>query len=105
MLEGIDIAAQVGTPVYASAAGVVSFVKYNYRPNKGYGREVVIDHGNGIKTRYAHLSEISVRVGQKVNRWDAIGRVGKTGRATGPHLHYEVIVESRHIDPIRYILE
>jgi len=102
---GIDIAAQVGTPIYSSAAGVVRFVKHNYSPNKGYGKEVVIDHGNGIKTRYAHLSKINVRVGQKINRWDVIASVGETGRATGPHLHYEVILDGKQVDPLQYILE
>ncbi|MBN1155204.1 M23 family metallopeptidase [candidate division KSB1 bacterium] len=105
MHNGIDIAAQEGTPIYASAAGVVEFAKSNYRPNKGYGMEIVVDHGNGVKTRYAHLSKISVNVGQKVNRWDIIGRVGETGRATGPHLHYEVLVNGKHVDPLQYILE
>lgn len=102
---GIDIAAQFGTPVNATAAGVIIMVKRSYKPNKGYGREVVIDHGNGIKTRYAHLSKIFVKAGQKVDRWDLIANVGNTGRATGPHLHYEVIVNNKQIDPIRYILE
>ena len=105
MHHGLDIAAQVGTPVYASAAGVVRLVKNIYRRNKGYGKEVVIDHGNGLKTRYAHLSKINIRKGQKVNRWDVIAYVGRTGRATGPHLHYEVIVEGKQVDPLQYILE
>jgi len=105
MHKGIDIAAQEGTPVYASAAGVISLVRTRYTPNRGYGREVVIDHGNGLKTRYAHLSKIFVRVGQKVNRWDKIANVGQTGRATGPHLHYEVIVSTAQVDPVKYILE
>jgi murein DD-endopeptidase MepM/ murein hydrolase activator NlpD len=105
MHKGIDIAAQVGTPVYATASGVVSYVQHSYRHNQGYGKEVIINHDNGIKTRYAHLSKISVRVGQKVNRWDTIGTVGNTGRATGPHLHYEVIVNTNQVDPVTYILE
>lgn len=105
MHNGIDIAAQTGTPVYATAAGVVNRVKRNYASNKGYGREVVIDHGYGIKTRYAHLNEIYVKVGQKVERWREIASVGKTGRATGPHLHYEVIVDEKPVDPYEYFLE
>jgi len=105
MHRGIDIAAQTGTPVYAAAAGEVRLVRYNYRPNKGYGREILVDHGYGLKTRYAHLSKVNVKVGQKVNRWDVIASVGSTGRATGPHLHYEVIVEGKQIDPIDFILE
>jgi len=105
MHHGVDIAAQEGTPVYSSASGVVEFVRHNYRPNKGYGKEIVVNHDNGLKTRYAHLSKICVRVGQKVNRWDIVGRVGETGRATGPHLHYEVIVNGKHVDPLKYVLE
>jgi murein DD-endopeptidase MepM/ murein hydrolase activator NlpD len=105
MHKGIDIAAQSGTPIYAAAEGIVSLVRKNYTPNKGYGREVVIDHGKGIKTRYAHLQKIHVRVGQKIKRWDKIATVGRTGRATGPHLHYEVVVSSKQVDPVRYILE
>jgi len=105
MHYGIDIAAQEGTPIYSSAAGVVEFVKTDFRPNKGYGMEIVIDHGNGVKTRYAHLSQINVKVGQKINRWDILGRVGESGRATGPHLHYEVLVDGTAVDPLQYILE
>jgi len=105
MHHGIDIAARLGSPVYATAAGEVRFVKRSYRPNKGYGKEVVIDHGNGIKTRYAHLSKINIRVGQKINRWDIIALVGSTGRSTGSHLHYEVIIENKQIDPFDYFLE
>jgi len=67
--------------------------------------EIVIDHGNGVKTRYAHLSQINVKVGQKINRWDILGRVGESGRATGPHLHYEVLVDGTAVDPLQYILE
>jgi murein DD-endopeptidase MepM/ murein hydrolase activator NlpD len=103
--NGLDIAARTGTPVNAVAAGTVERVKHNYRPNKGYGKEVVINHGYGIKTRYAHLHKIYVRVGQKINRWDVIASVGTTGRATGPHLHYEVIVSNKRVNPIKYILE
>lgn len=102
---GIDIAAEKGTPVFASAAGVVCDLKNDYRRNSGYGNEVLIDHGNGLQTRYAHLSTILVKLGQKVDRWDKIGTVGKTGRATGPHLHYEVLVDTKPVDPVRYILE
>ncbi len=102
---GIDIAAQMGTPVFAAAAGIINLVNNEVSPKGSYGKEVVIDHGNGLKTRYAHLSEIHVKVGQKVNRWDRIGSVGRTGRATGPHLHYEVIVDAQTVDPLLYILE
>jgi murein DD-endopeptidase MepM/ murein hydrolase activator NlpD len=105
MHEGIDIAAPGGTEVVAPATGVVKFVKKQFKRNRGYGKEVLIDHGNGIKTHYAHMHEIFVRAGQKINRWDKIGTVGKTGRATGPHLHYEVIVNNKKVNPIEYFLE
>lgn len=101
---GLDIAAAVGSEVYAPAAGVVVIAKDHYTVGKGYGKEVIIDHGNGLRTRYAHLSEIKVKYGQRINRWDVIGLVGQTGRATGPHLHYEVILNGRPVNPDRYIL-
>jgi murein DD-endopeptidase MepM/ murein hydrolase activator NlpD len=103
--EGLDIAARVGTPINASAAGTVEKVQHHYNSGKGYGKEVVINHGNGIKTRYAHVHNIYVRTGQKVNRWDVIASVGQTGRATGPHLHYEVEVNGKKVNPVKYILE
>jgi murein DD-endopeptidase MepM/ murein hydrolase activator NlpD len=102
---GIDIAAMIGTPIHASAAGKVIYVNQVTGPKINYGKEVVIDHGDGTKTRYAHLSKIHVRVNQFVNRWDVIGEVGKTGRATGPHLHYEVVVNDKRVNPELYILE
>lgn len=98
--EGIDIAAPVGTPILATAAGTVRNV-YN---NGGYGLMVVIYHGRGVVTRYAHLSKFSVHVGQQVKRGDNIGEVGKTGIATAPHLHYEVLEYGRAVDPKLYIL-
>jgi murein DD-endopeptidase MepM/ murein hydrolase activator NlpD len=70
----------------------------------GYGILVVIDHGYGIETRYAHLSRYAVHVGQSVKRGDRLGWVGSTGLSTGPHLHYEVLVNGRAVDPLRYIL-
>jgi murein DD-endopeptidase MepM/ murein hydrolase activator NlpD len=102
--QGLDIGAPRGTEVFAPAHGVVEFVKTTYRRNRGYGRAVVIDHGYGIKTLYGHLSEIKVKVGQKIERWDVVGLVGETGRATGPHLHYEVWVDGETCDPLRFIL-
>lgn len=102
--DGIDISAEVGTEVYAAAAGVVVKAINNYSPMRGYGKEVVIDHGYGFKTRYGHLSDISVREGQRVNRWDKIGKVGETGRATGPHLHFEVMMNEAPVNPENYIL-
>ena len=101
--DGIDIAASDGTPVYAPADGVVIAVHNPPIARKGYGRYVIIDHGYGYETLYGHLSKINVRVGQKVKRWDKIAEVGHTGRATGSHLHYEVRVHNRPVDPMTYI--
>ncbi len=103
--DGLDISAPVGTRVYAAAAGVVILAKNTYVPGKGYGKEVLIDHGNGLVTRYAHLSKILVTKGQKVDRWEEIGLVGETGKTTGPHLHYEVLVKGKPVDPNFYILD
>jgi len=102
--QGLDIGAPRGTEVFAPANGVVEFVKTTYRRHSGYGKAVVINHGYGIKTLYGHLSAINVKVGQKIERWDLLGLVGETGRATGPHLHYEVWVDGAACDPLRFIL-
>jgi murein DD-endopeptidase MepM/ murein hydrolase activator NlpD len=102
--QGLDIGAPNGTEVFAPANGVIEFVKTAYRRNSGYGRAVVINHGYGVKTLYGHLSAIKVKPGQKIERWDLIGLVGETGRATGPHLHYEVWVDGETCDPLRFIL-
>jgi hypothetical protein len=98
---GIDIVAPRGTPVVASAQGRISAVGHQGE----YGLLVEIDHGYGLVTRYAHLSRASVRVGQSVQRGDTIGNVGQSGLATGPHLHYEVLVNGQAANPRRYILE
>ena len=98
--DGIDIAAEKGTPVYAPADGKVVAVGYD---RNGYGRYVIIDHGYGIRTLFGHLSLATVKKGQKVKRWEKIGEVGRTGRATGYHLHYEVRVKDRPVDPLTYI--
>lgn len=102
---GIDIAAPEGTPIFAPAAGIVIKVVKQYKRNKSYGKYIVIDHGNGYKTVYGHLRDIKVRMGQKVERWDVIGTVGQTGRATGPHLHYEVMSYNKKVNPLDYIYE
>jgi hypothetical protein len=99
--EGIDISAPSGTRIIAPAGGIVITV-YNTEP--GYGKLVAIDHGHGVVTRYAHCSKILVQVGQRVQRNQEIAQVGSTGISTGPHLHYEVIVNGRHQDPRQYIL-
>lgn len=97
--EGIDIYAPLGTPIVAPAAGRVVDV----RTLGGYGRTVKIDHGNGVVTFYAHASKVLVRVGQQVGRNDVIAEVGNTGTVTGPHLHYEVLVNGKPRNPLNYI--
>lgn len=97
--EGLDFGAPVGTPVYATGEGVVVLAE----PWDRYGNTVEIDHGNGITTRYAHLSRIKVKDGQRVSRTTVIGLVGNTGRSTGAHLHYEVRVSDVPKDPIKFI--
>jgi len=103
---GIDISAPRGTDVWATADGVVTRARaHKYTPNKGYGRFVELDHGNGFMTRYAHLSTVDVKVGQKIKRGQVIGKVGDTGSATGPHLHYEVIKSKSPKNPWEYMLD
>ncbi len=97
--EGVDIAATYGNGVYAYSVGKIVEAGWN----GGYGNTILIDHGNGLKTRYAHLSKISVRVGQKVNTGDKIGAVGSTGFSTGPHLHFEVTKNGKTKNPLNYI--
>ncbi|CAN5763440.1 hypothetical protein BH23GEM9_BH23GEM9_34880 [soil metagenome] len=98
---GIDIVAPRGTPVVASAHGRILSVGHQGE----YGLMVEIDHGYGVMTRYAHLSRATVRVGQNVQRGDSIGNVGQSGLATGPHLHYEVLVNGQPANPRRFILD
>jgi len=97
---GQDIEAEWGTPVIAGAKGNVSFVGWQ----NGYGQIVVIDHGGGLTTRYGHLSHIDVALNQVVTRGQFIGRVGSTGRSTGPHLHYEVRINDEPVNPLQYLL-
>jgi len=99
--QGLDVVAPQGTKVIAPADGIVTRVG----PAGGFGNSIFVSHGYGLMTRYAHLASMNVRVGQRVKRGDVIGTVGTTGRSTGPHLHYEVLVHQRHVDPVRYILE
>lgn len=98
--EGLDVTAPMGTPIEAPASGTVVQAGWE----AGYGNTVTIDHGYGIMTRFAHASRILARVGDKVVRGDRIALVGNTGLSTGPHLHYEVHVNGRPVDPRRYIL-
>jgi murein DD-endopeptidase MepM/ murein hydrolase activator NlpD len=99
--EGLDIAVDFGTPVSATADGLVIWAA----PHSGYGNIVVLYHSNGITTRYAHLSKITVEPGARVRRGDQIGHAGSTGRSTGPHVHYEVRENDQPVNPIRYIGE
>ena len=99
--QGLDIAAAPGTKVVAPADGIVTMAG----PTGGYGNFLVISHGYGMVTHYGHLQKFMVRPGQRVHRGEVIGMVGSTGRSTGPHLHYEVVVHQRAVDPTRYILD
>lgn len=97
--KGVDFAASTGTPIYATADGIVTGASWQ----SGYGRLVKIQHEFGIETRYAHLNRIRVKVGQRVSRGDRIGDMGASGRVTGVHLHYEVRVGGRAVNPMIYI--
>jgi murein DD-endopeptidase MepM/ murein hydrolase activator NlpD len=98
--SGQDIDAQIGDPVIAGASGKVTFVGWQ----NGYGQLIVIDHGGGLTSRYGHLSHIDVAQGQTVERAQFIGRVGSTGRSTGPHLHYEIRINDEPVNPLQYLL-
>jgi len=98
---GIDIAAPFGTPVRAPADGVV--LKAGLAD--GFGREIVLDHGNGIKTLYGHLSGFAVTAGESVRRGQVIGYLGDSGHSTGPHLHYEVLIHDAPVNPHKYLRE
>ncbi len=100
MHKGLDIANRLGTPIIAPANGIV----ISAGRNGGLGKCVIISHGYGVKTRFGHLSEIFVKVGQRVKRGDKIAAMGNTGRSTGPHLHYEVTRSGLAVNPARYIL-
>ncbi len=97
--NGQDIVVPWGTPVVCAAGGSVAFAGWQ----RGYGQVVYVDHGGGVSTRYGHLSRIDVRQGQTVARGEEIGRVGSTGRSTGPHLHYEVRINNEPVDPRPYL--
>jgi murein DD-endopeptidase MepM/ murein hydrolase activator NlpD len=94
---GVDLRAPEGSPIRVAAGGIVK----NAGPRGGYGNAVEIDHGNGLSTLYAHASELLVTKGQKVTEGQQVGRAGMTGRATGPHLHFEVRVNDHPVDPTR----
>lgn len=97
--SGVDIGSSYGHPIIAPADGVVTFTNQL----GGYGRAIMIDHGNGISTRYGHLSGFAVTAGQAVHRGDVIGYVGASGRSTGPHLHYEVRINDTPVNPYKYL--
>jgi len=99
--EGIDIGSPAGTPVAAPAAGTVVTAGVG----GGYGNHVMIDHGNGVRSLYGHLKEIDVKVGQQVEKGHVVGLVGSTGHSTGPHLHYELLVQGSPVDPRGFIWE
>lgn len=99
--KGLDIANRKGTPILAAAAGVISFVG----KKSHMGKVVVIDHGHGMVTRYAHLSETLKKRGERVGRGDVIAQMGNSGRSTGPHLHYEVLLNGVHVNPSNFILD
>ena len=98
--EGVDLAGPAGQPVYATGDGVVESTEINF---SGYGNVVVIDHGFGYKTRYAHLMEIKVLEGQVIIRGDQIGTLGSSGLSTGPHLHYEVLYRGEPVNPWNFL--
>ncbi len=97
---GMDFACPPGNPIYATGDGVVILATYDH---SGYGRHVEVDHGFGYVTRYAHMSRIDVEVGQEVKRGDCLGLSGRSGRITGPHLHYEVIYRKNYVNPYQYM--
>jgi murein DD-endopeptidase MepM/ murein hydrolase activator NlpD len=101
MHEGLDIANYPGTAIRATADGTVVFAG----AKAGYGQTVILDHGYGLETWYAHNRQLLTRVGQKVQRGDSIAQLGNSGRSTGPHLHYEVRINGTPVDPLSYILE
>lgn len=98
--KGVDLASRTGNKIKVMAKGKVTEVKHS---NKGYGNFVVVDHGNGFVTKYAHLHKIYVKEGKYLNAEDTIGEVGSTGRSTGPHLHYEILYQGHPVDPMPFM--
>jgi murein DD-endopeptidase MepM/ murein hydrolase activator NlpD len=99
MHAGIDLAGPVGTPIYATADAIVGRSEWA----NGYGNLVELDHGRGIQTRYGHLHRSTVNAGQRVKRGDLIGYMGSTGRSTGSHLHYEVRIDGKAVNPVPFM--
>ena len=99
---GIDFSAPKGTPIYATGDGKVISVKQR---KSGYGNHVIISHGFGYKSLYAHMHKISVKVGEKIKKGEVIGSIGSTGTSTAPHLHYEVIQNGKKVNPIHFCID
>jgi len=99
MHTGVDISAPMGTPIKATADGIVMYANWN----AGYGRCVIVDHGNGYQTLYGHMSHIDVVDGQEIRQGEVVGLVGSSGRSTGTHVHYEVRVHSTPVNPYRFL--
>ena len=99
MHQGVDLSGNRGEPIYSAGNGTVVEVRRNFF---GYGREIVVDHGFGYKTRYAHLQEMFAKVGDEVKRGEQIATMGNTGKSVGVHLHYEVIYRERRVNPLNY---
>lgn len=102
MHTGVDFSAPKGTPIYATGDGVVKQVRTEFG---GYGKFIVIDHGFGFTSRYAHMNDFNVKVGQKIKRGDKIGSVGNTGSSTAPHVHYEVMKDGKYVNPVNYFFK
>jgi len=102
MHNGIDFSAPKGTPIYATGDGVVDLVQTEFG---GYGKNIILDHGFGFTTRYAHMNDFNVKRGQKVKRGDCIGYVGNTGSSTAPHVHYEIMKDGKHVNPVHYFFK
>jgi murein DD-endopeptidase MepM/ murein hydrolase activator NlpD len=100
--HGIDLAGPEGLDIHCTGAGTVRYAQMN---RHGYGKEVVVDHGFGYISRYAHLNDIYVKKGQKVKRGEVLGTLGSTGRSTGPHLHYEIRKDNRAVNPFYFFYE
>jgi murein DD-endopeptidase MepM/ murein hydrolase activator NlpD len=99
MHTGLDFRAEVGDPIHATAGGTVTIAGWS----GGYGKMVEVNHGNGFATRYGHMSEIDVQVGQQIKIGQVLGKVGTTGRSTGPHLHYETRIDGEAVDPLKFL--
>jgi murein DD-endopeptidase MepM/ murein hydrolase activator NlpD len=99
MHAGVDLRAAAGTPVTATAPGVVTMAETNGE----YGNLVEVAHGFGLRTRYGHLSRVSVARGDRIEAGQTIGLVGSTGRSTGPHLHYEILFQQANLDPLKFL--